>query len=55
MGAGISLERRQAVGGRPAIASPHSLPAGDLIPITYSGKIESLNRDPGIASLGPGM
>jgi len=39
---------------------PFLHPTGDPTPImsvkgTYSGKIESLDRDPGIATLGPGM
>jgi len=39
---------------------PLRAPAGDLTPITsvkgtYSGEIKSLDRDPGIASLNPGM
>jgi len=39
---------------------PLRAPAGDLTPITsvkgtYSGEIKSLDRDPGIVSLNPGM
>ena len=53
--------------GIPALAGngigaglPLRAPAGDLTPImlvkgTYSGNIQSLDRDPGIASLDPGI
>jgi len=54
------VDRPQAAMGSRHWRSPLRSPAGDPTPITlvkgmYSGKIKSLDRDPGIATLDPGM